>query len=104
MLFIYKFKKCTLIITYLNLVLTALLFVCSLSSLALQGVTSKCTSGKSEQRAFESSLPLIYIGIHDVSKFNWLPLACTLNVCMSFPGMMQGDNENIKVNLVFLIK
>ena len=26
---------------------------------------------------------------------------CTLNVCMSFPGMMQGDNENIKVNLVF---
>ena len=30
-----------------------------------------------------------------------MPLACTLNVCISFPGMMQGDNENIKVNLVF---
>ena len=34
-----------------------------------------------------------------MSKFYWLPLAWTLNVCMSFPGMMQGDNENIKVNL-----
>ena len=53
------------------------------------------------KRAFESGLSLIYIGIHDVSKFNWLPL--TLNACMSFPGMMQGDNENIKVNLVFAL-
>ena len=53
------------------------------------------------KRAFEFGLSLICIDIHDVSKFNWMPLACTLNVCMSFPGMMQGDNENIKVNLVF---
>ena len=34
-----------------------------------------------------------------MSKFNWLHLSCTLNVCVSFPGMMQGDNENIKENL-----
>ena len=56
-----------------------------------------------KKRAFESGLSLIYIGIHDVSKFNWMPLACILNVCMSLPGMMQGDNENIKVNLVFAL-
>ena len=56
-----------------------------------------------KQRAFESGLSLIYIGIHDVSKFNWMPLAHTLNMCMPFPGMMQGDNENIKVNLVFAL-
>ena len=35
-----------------------------------------------------------------MSKFNWMPFACNSNVCMSVPGMMQGDNENIKVNLV----
>ena len=53
------------------------------------------------KRAFESGLSLIYIGIHEVSKIYWMPLACTLNVCMSFPGVMQGDNENIQMNLVF---
>ena len=49
----------------------------------------KCASEKSpareghdEWRAFESNL---YIGINDVSKFNWMPLACTLHVCMSLP-------------------
>ena len=61
-------------------------------------------------RAFESGLSLLYTDIHDVSKFNWMPLACTVNMCItsycslnvyvSFPCMMQGDNENIKVNLV----
>ena len=51
-------------------------------------------------RAFESGLSLICIDIHDVSKFDWVSFACTLNLCVAFPGMMQGDNENIKVNLV----
>ena len=60
--------------------------------------------------AFDSGLSLLYTDIHDVSKFNWMPLACTLlmhitsfwslTVYVSFPCMMQGDNENIKVNLV----
>ena len=54
---------------------------------------------KCGERAFESGLSLICIDSDDVSKFKWMPLACTLNVCMSFPGMMQGDKENIKVNL-----
>ena len=46
------------------------------------------------KRAFESGLSLIYLDSHDVSKFNWMSFACTLNVCVAFPGMMQGDNEN----------
>ena len=54
---------------------------------------------KCGERAFESGLSLICTDSHDVLKFNWMPLACILNVCMSFPGMMQGDNENMKVNL-----
>ena len=51
------------------------------------------------KRAFESGLSLICIDSHDVSKFNWMSFTWTLNMCASFPGMMQGDNENIKVNL-----
>ena len=30
---------------------------------------------------------------------DWMPLACTLNMNVSFYGMMQGDEGNIKVNL-----
>ena len=29
--------------------------------------------------AFESGLSLLYTDIHDVSKFNWMPLACTVH-------------------------
>ena len=54
-------------------------------------------------RVNREPLSLICLDRHDVSKFNWLPLACTLNVCVSFPGMMQGDNKNIKGNLVFAL-
>ena len=31
----------------------------------------------------------------------WITSYCSLTMYMSFPCMMQGDNENIKVNLVF---
>ena len=61
------------------------------------------TTKLSELRAFESGLSLICIDGHEVTKFYWLPVTYTLNMCMSFPGMMQGDNENIKVNLVFIL-
>ena len=39
------------------------------------------------------------ISVEHVLHSDWMSFAWTLNVCVSFPGMMQGDNENIKMNL-----